>query len=74
MTPTRLLDDSRPARPVRVGEQDLDPGVGAALTQQVPDQTVWSGYGAGYGFAPLVLPVAALAVLRRQAARRDAVS
>lgn len=35
-----------------------------------PDQTVWSGYGAGYGFAPLVLPVVALVVLRRQAARR----
>jgi hypothetical protein len=26
--------------------------------------------GAGYGFAPLVLPVVALVVLRRQAARR----
>jgi hypothetical protein len=35
-----------------------------------PDQTVWSGYGAGYGFAPLVLPVVALVALRRQAARR----
>jgi hypothetical protein len=33
-----------------------------------PDQTVWSGYGAGYGFAPLLLPVVALAVLRRQLA------
>ena len=29
-----------------------------------PDETVWSGYGAGYGWAPLVLPVAALVVLR----------
>jgi len=35
-----------------------------------PDQTVWPGYGAGYGSAPLVLPVVALVVLRRQAARR----
>lgn len=35
-----------------------------------PDQTVWSGYGVGYGFAPLVLPVVALVALRRQAARR----
>ena len=35
-----------------------------------PDQTVWSGHGGGYGFAPLVLPVVALVVLRRQAARR----
>jgi hypothetical protein len=28
-----------------------------------PDETVWSGFGAGYGWAPLVLPVAALFVL-----------
>ena len=25
-----------------------------------PDQTVWSAYGAGYGFIPLVLPVLGL--------------
>ena len=31
-----------------------------------PDETVWSGYGAGYGCAPLVLPVVAIAVLVRQ--------
>ena len=30
-----------------------------------PDETVWSGLGAGYGWAPLVLPVAALIVLTR---------
>ncbi|MDP9436918.1 MAG: hypothetical protein M3P93_17740 [Actinomycetota bacterium] len=30
-----------------------------------PDQTVWSGYGAGYGFVPLVLPVLGLLWLRR---------
>jgi len=29
-----------------------------------PDQTVWSGYGAGYGFVPLVLPVLGLWWLR----------
>jgi hypothetical protein len=28
-----------------------------------PDETVWSGFGAGYGWAPLVLPVVALFVL-----------
>ena len=28
-----------------------------------PDQTVWSGYGAGYGYVPLVLPVLGLAWL-----------
>jgi len=30
-----------------------------------PDATVWSGYGAGYGFVPLVLPVLGLWWLRR---------
>jgi hypothetical protein len=32
-----------------------------------PDQTVWSGYGSGYGFVPLVLPVLGLLWLRRTA-------
>jgi hypothetical protein len=26
-----------------------------------PDQTVWSDYGAGYGYVPLVLPILGLA-------------
>jgi cytochrome bd-type quinol oxidase subunit 2 len=30
-----------------------------------PDATVWSGYGAGYGFVPLVLPVLGLWWLSR---------
>ena len=30
-----------------------------------PDATVWSGYGEGYGFVPLVLPVLGLWWLRR---------
>jgi hypothetical protein len=30
-----------------------------------PDQTVWSDFGAGYGFVPLVLPFAGLWWLRR---------
>ena len=30
-----------------------------------PDATVWSGYGSGYGFVPLVLPVFGLLWLRR---------
>src|ERR1700744_2358329 len=41
-----------------------------------PDATVWSGYGSGYGFVPLVLPVFGLLWLRywsRRAARRDSV-
>ena len=35
-----------------------------------PDATVWSSYGSGYGFVPLVLPVFGLLWLRRLA-RRD---
>jgi hypothetical protein len=34
-----------------------------------PDQTVWSAYGQGYGFIPLVLPVIGLLWLRRSTAR-----
>ena len=32
-----------------------------------PDQTVWSDYGIGYGFIPLVLPFIGLWWLRRHA-------
>lgn len=31
-----------------------------------PDATVWSGYGQGYGYVPLLLPVLGLLWLRRQ--------
>jgi hypothetical protein len=34
-----------------------------------PDATVWSGYGSGYGFVPLVLPLFGLLWLRRLAKR-----
>jgi cytochrome bd-type quinol oxidase subunit 2 len=34
-----------------------------------PDPTVWSDYGDGYGFVPLVLPVLGLLWLRRTRAR-----
>ena len=34
-----------------------------------PDASVWSDYGSGYGFVPLVLPVAGLLWLRRLRAR-----
>ena len=37
-----------------------------------PDATVWSGYGRGYGFVPVVLPVLALLWLRAPARRHDA--
>jgi len=39
-----------------------------------PDATVWSGYGSGYGFVPLVLPVLGLLWLRRWARRTPAPS
>jgi hypothetical protein len=34
-----------------------------------PDATVWSGYGSGYGFVPLVLPILGLLWLRRVSPR-----
>jgi hypothetical protein len=34
-----------------------------------PDATVWSSYGSGYGFVPLVLPVFGLLWLRRRSGR-----
>jgi amino acid transporter len=36
-------------------------------TQAFPDATVWSGFGQGYGYVPLVLPVLGLWWLRRTA-------
>ena len=35
-----------------------------------PDDTVWSSYGAGYGYLPLVLPFAGLAWLWHTRLRR----
>jgi hypothetical protein len=35
-----------------------------------PDATVWSGFGSGYGFVPLVLPVFGLLWLRHVRRRR----
>jgi hypothetical protein len=39
-----------------------------------PDATVWSGYGSGYGFVPLVLPVFGLLWLRYWARRSTTVT
>lgn len=36
-----------------------------------PDATVWSTFGSGYGFIPLVLPVLGLLWIRRTAPRRN---
>jgi len=38
-----------------------------AATDLFPDRTVWSHFGQGYGFLPLVLPFAGLAWLRHTA-------
>jgi len=67
-----LARGSRRARVVAWGAVGLELvgvlGVGA-LTRfdpdLFPDQTVWSGFGAGYGYVPLVLPVLGLAWLWR---------
>jgi len=37
--------------------------------QAFPDSTVWSGFGSGYGYVPLVLPVLGLVYLRRESRR-----
>ena len=39
------------------------------LPQDYPDQTVWSAFGAGYGYVPLVLPVVGLWWLLRGSRR-----
>ena len=49
--------------------------VGAAselLSADFPDATVWTGFGSGYGFVPLVLPFVGLWWLRRTASRPGA--
>ena len=39
--------------------------------QLFPDDTVWSGFGQGYGYVPLVLPVLGLLWLRHTRTRRS---
>lgn len=39
-------------------------------TDLFPDKTVWSHFGQGYGFLPLVLPFAGIAWLRRRGMAR----
>lgn len=40
-----------------------------AVPRLFPDATVWSGFGQGYGYVPLVLPVLGLLWLRRTGRR-----
>lgn len=35
-----------------------------AIRSLFPDSTIWSGYGQGYGYLPLILPIAGLTWLR----------
>lgn len=42
-------------------------------TADFPDDTVWSVFGRGYGFVPLVLPLVGLWWLRHTRPRQDAV-
>lgn len=42
-----------------------------ALPADFPRATVWSGYGVGYGWVPLVLPIFGLLWLRRTGRRQD---
>lgn len=44
-------------------------GASLAWPGAFPDATVWSLFGIGYGFVPLVLPVLGLSWLRRTTAR-----
>lgn len=45
-------------------------GTASLVTEAFPKATVWSAYGIGYGFVPLVLPVLGLFWLRRTAPER----
>lgn len=45
--------------------------VSVLVPDEFPDQTVWSDFGAGYGFIPLVLPIAGLVWLTRGGTRRQ---
>lgn len=42
-----------------------------AAPELFPDATVWSDFGRGYGFVPLVLPALGLVWLSRPATRRE---
>jgi hypothetical protein len=48
--------------------------LGRSAPERFPEATVWSGYGAGYAYVPLVLPVAGLAWLALRGRRRSVVA
>jgi hypothetical protein len=39
------------------------------VPSEFPDKTVWSHFGAGYGYFPLILPILGLLWLRYQSRR-----
>ena len=43
----------------------LDAGITTFDTADFPEATVWSGFGQGYGYIPLLLPIVGLIWLRR---------
>ena len=72
-----LATDRRWSRPLAVAACSVElAGVLAIGTlsllrpEDFPRATVWSGYGSGYGFVPLVLPVIGLWWLRRTSGSR----
>ena len=66
-----LLRDARRLALLSIGFElvgVLAVGVGSLFAEDAfPDATVWSSFGAGYGYVPLVLPVIGLLWLRRTA-------
>lgn len=66
---TALLRDARRLALASIGFElagVLAVGLWSGLdAQRFPDQTVWSQFGVGYGYVPLVLPVLGLLWLRR---------
>lgn len=70
-----LLRDARRVALLSIGFElagVLGVGLWSVLdASRFPDETVWSSFGVGYGYVPLVLPVVGLLWLRR-AARRGA--
>lgn len=66
-----LARNSRTLALVTIGTELIGVLVVGVLTvadkSLFPDQTVWSGFGAGYGYVPLILPFIGLWWLRRTA-------
>jgi hypothetical protein len=62
--------EERPAPALGLGQVLVVGSLSLALPEAFPRATVWSTYGLGYGFLPLVLPIAGLWWLLRDETRR----